>query len=276
MSVGTQNDPDAATPPRGRALRGEAERGLLDRRWLQRLIVWGAMAALYEVAAIVAGPFFLPRVSAIGEGIVQLVTAGHLATIGGSLQQMLIGFGLALAVGIPVGMAMGASKFLDYILGMYINAMFVTSLVALLPLLIVIVGVDLQFRVTVVFLFSVFFIILNTASGVRDVDRALIGTARAFMASRFRLFFSVRFPASLPFIVAGARLGLANAFSGMILAELWVTRDTGLLLTLLGLNRDLPRFFAIVLLVTLLAAASATALKAAERRFVPWGSESHD
>ncbi len=212
----------------------------------------------------------MPRVGQIWVGSVELVQEGWMLTLAGSLKQMLVGFGLAAAVGIPVGLVMGMWRVLDYVVGMYVNALFVMSLVALLPVLIIVFGVDLFFRISVVFLFSVFFIILATADGVREVDRGLLRTATSFNAGPIRRFTTVVVPSSLPFIVACLRLGLANAFSGMILAELWVVRDTGELLLQLGHNRDLPKFFALTLAVTLTASLAAALLKALERRLTPW------
>ncbi len=233
-------------------------------------MVWGFLIGLYELAALAVGDFFLPRLAEILAASGDLAKEGHLLTLAGSLRQMLAGFGLAAAVGIPIGLVMGMWRLLDYVLGMYVNALFVMSLVALLPLLIIVFGVGFSFRVAVVFLFSLFFIILATADGVRAVDRGLLWTARAFNAGQLRRFTSVVVPSSLPFIVAGLRLGLANAFSGMILAELWVVRDTGELLLQFGRNRDLPQFLALVLMITLLASFAATLLKALERRMMPW------
>lgn len=257
VSADTDRDVSASVRP-----------GFFGRVWVQRTIVWGALILLYELAAMAVGPFFMPRLSSIVSAYAGMVEDGYLVIIGRSLRQLGVGFGLAIVFGIAVGMLMGASRYVDYVVGMYVKALFVTSLVALLPLLIIFVGVDFEFRVIVVFLFSVFFIILNTAAGVRNVDRSLLWTARAFMASPWRQFVSVRLPASLPFVVAGMRLGLANAFSGMILAELWVIRDTGELLIHLGLSRNLPRFFALVVLITAMAGFSAAILKVIEKRLL--------
>lgn len=248
---------------------------LSERRWFQRVIVWGALLLLYQLAAIAAGDFFLPRVDSILGGIAELVADGRLLVVGRSVRQMLAGFGLAIAVGVPVGLAMGNWKIVDYVVGMYVNAIFVMSLVALLPLLIIVFGVGFQFRTAVVFLFSVFFIILQTASGVRAVDRRLIWTARAFGAGTFRRFVTVIIPSSIPFIATGLRLGLANAFSGMILAEIWVIRDTGQILENLGLNRDLPKFFGMIVIITAIATAAATGLKMLEARLMPWAEDVH-
>jgi ABC-type nitrate/sulfonate/bicarbonate transport system permease component len=243
---------------------------VLDNKWVQRAIVWGALLAIYEVAAIAAGDFYLPGVEEIVGGFFEIVREGRLGVLAESMTHLLMGFGLAAVVGIPVGMAMGRSFVVDQVVGMYVRGLFVTSLAAVLPLLIIIFGVDLRFRIAVVFLFSVFFIVVNVAAGARAVPRQLMRTAEAFCIGPLRRFTTIVLPSSLPYVVVGLRLGIANAFTGMVLAELWVSRGTGAVLEGLGRNRDLPPFFAMVLLVTLLAALSAFAIRAAERRLMPW------
>lgn len=245
---------------------------LSDRRWFRRVVVWGALAVLYEICAYWAGAYFLPTIQSILQGGYDLARDGSLGDLWAALVHLVIGFALAIVVGVPVGVAMGSSKLVDYVVGMYVKALFVTSLAAVLPLLIILFGFGMTFRVSVVFLFSVFFIVLNTAAGVRHVDKNLHAMGSAFGASRLKRTVAISIPSSLPFIIAGIRLGLANAFSGMILAELWVTRGLGLTLNNLGLNRDLPKFFALVLIVTLIAALSAGLLKVLERKLMPWGA----
>jgi ABC-type nitrate/sulfonate/bicarbonate transport system permease component len=242
-------------------------------KWFQRAVVWGALLVIYELAAIAAGDFYLPRLGDIAAGFVEIVGEGRLVTLAASLEQLVVGFALAAVVGIPVGMAMGRSFVVDNVVGMYARGLFVTSLAAVLPLLIIIFGVSFRFRVAVVFLFSVFFIVVNTAAGARATPSQLMRTAEAFCVSPLRRFSTVVLPASMPYIVVGLRLAIANAFTGMILAELWVSRGTGAVLEGLGRNRDLPPFFAMVLLVTLLAALSSTAIRVAERRAMPWAKE---
>lgn len=254
----------------GSVTRGARWR-LTGSRWVRRLIVWGCLLGLYELAAMAFGPFFLPTVEAIARATVELAVEGNLFLLGTALLHMALGFGLAVVVGVLVGVAIGASRIVDYVLGMYVKALFVMSLVALLPLLIIVFGFGLTFRVAVVFLFSVFFIILNTAAGVRDIAPEHLELARSYRSSRIRTLWYVRLPAALPFVISGMRLGLANAFAGMILAELWVTRGIGLVLTQLGLNRELPQYFSLLMIVTLIAALSAAGLKTTERLLTPWG-----
>jgi NitT/TauT family transport system permease protein len=245
-------------------------------KWVQRAIVWGALLVLYELAAIAAGEFYLPRIGEIISGFGKLVDDGRLPTVAQSLEHLLVGFLIAAAVGIPIGVAMGRSFVVDQVIGMYVRGLFVTSLAAVLPLLIIIFGVSFRFRIVVVFLFSVFFIIVNTAAGARAVPRELLTTAEAYCISPLRRFVTVVLPSSLPYIVVGLRLGIANAFTGMVLAELWVSRGTGAVLEGLGRNRDLGPFFAMVLFITLLAALAAWGIRALERRLMPWTREVPD
>lgn len=267
--------PAPATARRGAAAAagGRSRRRLTDNKWVQRAIVWTALAAIYQVLAIVAGEFYAPRLEQIAGGLVDLVEKGRIPILLDSLVQLGVGFVVAAAVGIPLGLAMGRSRIVDYAIGMYVKALFVTSLVALVPLLILVFGIGFTFRVAVVFLFAVFFIIVNSAAGGRNADRRLLRTAEAFGAGRARTFVSVVLPGALPFVMVGLRLGLANAFSGMILSELWISRGTGAVLEGLGRNRDLPEFFAFILLITAVAAFFAWLLKVLEKRLMPWSGD---
>lgn len=263
-------EPPAAA---ARAQPAPVKRRPTDNKWVQRAIVWGALLVLYEVAAILAGPFYLAPLEDIAGGFVQIVKDGRLPVVATSLEHLLVGFALATAVGIPLGVAMGRSFLVDQVLGMYARGLFVTSLAALLPLLIIVFGVGFRFQVAVVFLFSVFFVVVNSAAGARDVPNPLMRTAEAFCASPLRRFTSVVLPSSLPYIVIGLRLAIANAYTGMVLAELWVGEGTGGILKNMGQNRDLPKFFAMVLLITALAAFSSYGIRIIERRLMPWADE---
>ena len=246
---------------------------LTQSKWVQRAIVWGALLVLYQLVAMAAGDFYLATIPDMVDGFVQVVKDGRLTTVLHSLEHLLVGFALACAVGIPIGVAMGRSFVVDQVVGMYVRGLFVTSLAALLPLLIILFGVGFRFQVAVVFLFSVFFVIVNSAAGARAVPRQLMRTAEAFCVSPLRQFTAVVLPSSLPYIVIGLRLAIANAYTGMVLAELWVGEGTGGILKNMGQNRDLPKFFAMVLLITALAAFSSYGIRALERRLMPWADE---
>lgn len=240
---------------------------------LQRVVTWGLLLVLWQLFALAVGPFFFPTLPRVLSGFGEVFTDGTLLTLAGSFRQMFVGFGLAVAVGVPLGLLIGSSRIAEWTLGLYVNALFVTSLSALLPFLILIFGVGLPFRAAVVFLFSVFYLIINPAAGVRSIPRELKEMEAAFTASRLKRFVSLMLPGTLPYILAGMRLGLGQAVQGMIIAELWVSVDTGRLLTALGLRRELGEFFALTLVIVIIGALMAHMLLVLQRRLAPWAQD---
>lgn len=248
------------------------EPGPLRRLWRRdrtlQIAVYVGMALTWQLVAIVQGPFFLPRIEDVLRAFPELFASGHHAAMAASLQQLLIGFGLALAVAIPLGALIGVSRTLDDVLSPYVNALYVTSKESLLPFLIIIFGTELGYRVAVVVFFALFFPVINTAAGVRYVEGAMTETARAFCTSRWRMFTRIYLPASAPFVIAGVRLGLGMAIKGMVVAEMWVSMGTGRLLRNFGAVRALDLYFAIALAIILLALGADQLLRLAEKRML--------
>jgi ABC-type nitrate/sulfonate/bicarbonate transport system permease component len=244
-----------------------------QNKWVQRAIVWTALLAIYELLALAVGDFYLPRIEQVATASVDLVHDGRVPIVLNSLGHLLLGSAIAAVVGIPLGLAMGRSKIVDSVAGMYVRGLFVTPLVAVLPLLIILFGVSFRFRIVVVFLFCVFFVVVYTATGAKAVPPSLLETAEAFGVSRLKSFRQVIIPSAMPHIFVGLRLGLANAFGGMITSELWVSQGTGRILSALGRNRDLPPFFALVIVITVIAGFSGFLIKYLERRLTPWGGD---
>ncbi len=260
----------AGAPQRARAVPARVP--LSRRRWFHRAVVWSAIIVLWEIAGIIAGPLYFPRFSVVAVSFVEDIWNGNLLTVLVSYEQMFAGFALAVAVGIPTGVLIGASKTADAVLGIYVNALFVLSLEAVIPLLIIIFGTNFQFRAAVVFLFAIVYIIVNTAAGVRAASPRLIETARSFTATKPKIWRSVLLPDALPYVLAGVRLGLGSAVKGMIVAELWIYFGTGQLMEALGTNRDLPPFFSIAVWVVVIAAGLTGLLQYLQRRLMPWSS----
>lgn len=239
--------------------------------WLWRAAVWGGLLVLWQVAAWLSGPFYLPTIpSVLVDGLGTVVRDGYLLTFAQSLRQLLVGFVVACAIGIPAGVLMGSSKVVRDLLSPYVNTLFVTPTEALLPMIIIMFGTGLEYRVVVVVLFAFFFPLLNSAAGVAAIDRHLLETARAFCTPRWRVFRHILLPAAGPYVVAGVRLGLGMALKGMVIAEMWVTFGTGGLLKNLGAYRQLDVYFALGLLIVVTAVVVNSALAAYERHLRPW------
>lgn len=262
--------PDEARVGPARVRRSRVRR-ILDNKWFLRLVVYGAILLALQLTAVAQGPFFLPTIPSVLAGIGELFTEGHIAVMWPTLQQLVVGFFLAMAIAIPVGALMGRFSFAEDFLAPWVNTIYVTSKESLLPILILIFGLGFGYRVMVVILFAIFFPVINTAAGVRYVEQELRETARAFATPPWRMFTRVYLPAAAPFIVAGVRMGLAMAIKGMVIAEIWVYIGTGELLTQFTLSpRRLDLYYALAFVIIAVAVVSNELLKVVEQKLRPY------
>lgn len=243
---------------------------ILSNKWMLRLLVWGGLLVAWQVTAIVKGPFFAPLLQDTIRAVGDSLGNGYYLIMLESLKQMIIGFFLACLVAIPLGALMGRYRVMEDLFAPYINTLFVTSREALLPLLVIAFGTGLGYRVAVVVMFAFFFPVMNTAAGVRFVDRHLVETARAFCTSPWRMFSQIYLPAAAPFVVAGVRLGLGMALKGFVIAEIWVILGTGELLVKTGAFRQLDIYFSLALVIAAIGVGSNEGMKALERRLRPY------
>lgn len=147
--------------------------------------------------------------------------------LGLSLGALIAGGALAFAVGVPLGIAMGANGPLERAVGPYANALYVAPVSALTPLFVWWFGIGLEPRIATVFVFSAPVIILTCYRGARETPRTMVEVARVYGAGGLQIFRSVVLPHAVPYIVTAARLGLGRAVKGTVLAEL-VISTTGL------------------------------------------------
>lgn len=139
-----------------------------------------------------------------------------------TLQGFGVGFGISILLGVPIGLLMSRSRLLELSLAPYVTALYATPRVALIPVLILWLGVDFNLKVGVVIVSGIFPIILNAYLGGKEVDRDLLDVGTAFVASKFQQLMTIVVPASLPYIYAGLRIGIARSLIGAIVAELEV------------------------------------------------------
>jgi NitT/TauT family transport system permease protein len=233
-----------------------------------------AFLLLWEWAARVPVSFNFPSPWATLVALVSLVRSGALpaATLI-SLQSLALGFGAAVAVGVPLGLVMGVVRPVGRVARVYLDLLIALPTAALVPLVILSVGINILSSAVIVFAFSVPFVAMNAYGGVRDVRPRLVEMARAFDASRAQLFTRIVLPSALPMLLAGIRYALSRAFVGLIVAEL--------LLSPFGLGRlimtsrsmfEHDRMFATVLWTLLFAGVALAALARLEARLLRWRS----
>ena len=246
----------------------------LRNRWVLRATGIAAALLVWEVLGRRVGEALLAGPSLVLPELVDLVIDGEMpVALAGSLRQMLVGYALALAIGMPVGVAMGRSRLIDAVLRPWVNMLVVTSVASLVPLFIVIVGTGFGFRVAVVFTASVFYIVLIGFQGARGIDPRWIDVGRAFNASRLQSFWRIMLPALYPYLITGVRIGLVQAIRGMVVAELFVIMGIGGLIHTAGLYVSTATLLALMLRLMAVGVAANELLRLVGRRLAPWYEE---
>jgi ABC-type nitrate/sulfonate/bicarbonate transport system permease component len=188
-----------------------------------------------------------------------------------SILGIILGFGAAVLIGVPLGIIMGRNKSVEAALDPYVNALYVTPRVALIPLLLIWFGIGFEAQVLIIFLSSIFPMIVNSHAGVRDISNNLVDTARAFCANERQLFTEVILPASVPFIMTGLRLGIGQAVIGMIVGQMFLAlTGLGKLLVDYGNFFKTDYVFGVIIIVGLLGIIVTEAVRVLERRFAHW------
>lgn len=135
-------------------------------------------------------------------------------------QALLIGYLLAVVVAVPLGILLARLPWLERFTDGYLTILIVIPMSAMIPIIVLVVGLGLSARVIVVFLFSFPIIVLNTLAGLKNLDDSLLEMAKSLKASERQLWKHILLPGALPGVLTGMQLGLARALSGMIIVEL--------------------------------------------------------
>jgi ABC-type nitrate/sulfonate/bicarbonate transport system permease component len=188
-----------------------------------------------------------------------------------SASEFAIGYAAAAAVAVPIGLAIGLSKRLQYLFGPFIDTLNAVPRVTLLPLIIIWFGIGIWSKVAVVFLGAVIPIAISTQAGVRTSETRFVRIARSFAASRMKIFSSIVLPGTLPFIFTGLKYGAGRALLGVVVGELYAaTAGLGHMIAVAGntFQTDIVFFgVAIFMAAGLIVVAMLGAL---ERHFERW------
>ena len=231
------------------------------------LSVWEAASQLKLVRqAVLSSP------TLIVETAIRDTTTGvlwpHLAL---SAQEYVFGLGAALLVGVPLGLAIGLFRRLNYLLDPWLSAIYSTPTVALVPLIILILGIGLQAKIFVVFLEAIFVVVVSTMAGVHAADAKFHDIAQSFGASGWMRFRTVVLPASVPFILTGARLGTGRALVGVVVAEFLASNGgIGFYISLGGALRQSAKVYFGIIILGVLGVVLGELVRRLERRFDRW------
>jgi ABC-type nitrate/sulfonate/bicarbonate transport system permease component len=216
---------------------------------------------------------FAPFSAVVGE-LVRLAASGELARhLLASFTAFVIGFGMAAVVGVLMGSAIAMSKAVGEHVDPLINALYATPLIALSPILILSLGIGLASKIAIVFLMTIFPILINTMAGIKSTDDSLIEAARSFAATRTDIFRMVLLPSAVPFIIAGLRLAIGRGLIGVFIGELFgATEGIGYLISISGQSFDVPAMFVGVMILAGAGVVGVAVLEMLERKIAPWRS----
>lgn len=203
--------------------RGES---LIERH--AALLLAGTIVLLWEVFVRVSGisPFVLPSPANIIHRIVIEfpLLMSHLYV---TLFEVLGGYGLAIALGIPTALLIFYSRAFERALFPLLMGIQTIPKVALAPLLVLYLGYGWAPKITLAFLISFFPIVVATTVGLQSLDKGLVNLVRSMGASEAQTFFKIRLPAALPNIFGGLKVGMSLAVIGAIIGE-YVAAERGL------------------------------------------------
>ena len=226
----------------------------------------------WEIAGSYVNPLFLSSPSAIAVAFYELAASGELLA---AILTSLLGFGLgvffAIVVGISLGVAMGRIRMVEYVLEPYVNALYSTPSIALIPLFILWFGVGFTSKAIIIFTLSVFIVVINTFTGVKNLSQSVIDIGAAFGASERQIFWKVVLPAALPFIMTGLRLAVGRAILAMIVAEFFTSiAGLGGMIVKYGNFFQTAKMFVPIIVVSLLGVGFVELIKYIERKLAPW------
>lgn len=256
----------------GAAARATPPVPMWNRPHVYRLLSVAAVLTVWELVGPHIDPIFFTYPTAIAAAFWEMTLSGELPKYAlESMQILLYGMIFAVGVGIPLGVVMARFRKIDWLLDTYVNALYATPTVALVPLIVLWFGIRMEAKVFVVFLFAVFPVLINTYQGVRKVDQSFLEVARSFRSSEWRMWRDVLLPWAVPYITAGVRLAIGRGLVGMIIAEFY-TAMTGLGYMIVRYAHifKMDRTFVPVILLMFLGITLTSALKYLERRIAPW------
>jgi NitT/TauT family transport system permease protein len=237
-----------------------------------------AFFLLWEIAPRLGwlNRIFFPPLSEVLVAWKDLLVSGALGeNIGISLQRAALGFGLAVLVAIPLGFLMGRYSLFEKVSDLLVQTLRNTSQFALLPVFILLFGIGEASKVAMTFYSSIFFLLVNTISGVKGVDPLLIKAARSMGTTDLDLFRKVILPASIPSIVAGARLAVKSSIFAVIGAEMLAAKSgLGFLIQQSQLMMETADMYAGILTLTAIGLAVNYLLVWFERWATAWKDQS--
>ncbi len=266
------NEAGAASLP----ARAERRSAAADSPLLLKAVAGVILLALWEGVVHALAPAYVARPSGIARVFFTVIAdAQFLAAAGATLRAVGEGLLISLIAGTLTGFVMGRIAVVEQGLRYYVNSLFATPMVAILPLVTLWFGYSAEARLATVVFASFFSIAINACDGARSVPLEYVEVARSFRARPLSTLLDVVFPSSLPYLLAGIRLAAGRALIGAVVAEFFVSIP-GLGYYILFNSRTFKHNEAFVAVIVLVVAGVGFEMFVnwLTRRYLPWARRS--
>lgn len=254
----------------GAAPRGGLARWLVTTQGLivARLVIIGAILLAWELlSGTLLPPFWFSSPSAIAGRLVIWLDDGTLwRHLEATLTAMIAGYVIGCAIGIAGGLLLGFMPFVQRVLTPYLSGLYALPKIALAPLFIILLGIDIESKIALVAITVFFLLLYSTIDGVRDVDRDLVQALNLMGATRREIAQKVLVPATLPWVFTGMRIAVRYALTAAILGEvIGANRGIGYLIEASAGQYNATGVFAAVLVLVVCCVGLTELLTRAER-----------
>ena len=265
--------PRARHKATGRNSAGELLRGRL-LPWVSTPLLLVAVVAAWKlvIAIFDVSPFVLPQPEQVLDGMGEVIQSKSFTThLRVTLTETLLGFGIALVLGVAMGAILGRVLWLERAVRPLVVAAQVVPKVALVPLFIVWFGFGITSKVVIVAILAFFPIMLNTLLGVRSVEPGHRDVMRGLNAGRWATFWKLDYHSTMPYVFAGMEIGIVFAIIGAVVGEyLGGNQGLGYLIVLYLNALNAKQLFAVIVILTLIGFVLFLAVLGLKRLFIPW------
>jgi ABC-type nitrate/sulfonate/bicarbonate transport system permease component len=236
------------------------------------LVAIGVMFGLWELAGLFVSTQLISSPQQVAVDFVdQFISGPAVPAMELSLRELYVGIAIGVSAGIVIGLVIGRYRLLDAIMSPYINAANATPLNVLIPLLLVWVGIGTDARVLFIILISFFPVLLNTAGGLRNVSKGYVEVGKMLGLNEHQMMRKVILPASMPYIFAGVRVGVALGVIGMIVGEIEVSNvGLGYFINFYGNGFRTGQLLALIFLAALIGVFNVLIIRGIQARWFRW------
>lgn len=238
------------------------------------IVSFAAIALLWQltVDAGLVRAFFVSTPLQVAHELWRQALSGELARNAGvSLYEFFAGLALAVSAGGVIGVLASWSRTVEHVVEPFVWFKYSSPTIAFYPLFVAWLGLGEPTIIAITFLFAVTPVYANTLAGIKNADPDLVRAARAFGGTRFDIFLKVALPGSIPMLLAGLRLAVGRAMTGVVAAELFgATAGLGFSIAYYGQKLKTTEMMASLIVVVVLGAVFTQALSAIETKVDSW------